>query len=270
MPNSMLLYPIRFAATSYIFRVTADVAGSPTFADLTFPASGSLTIGRNYWLSGDGQADADGGVGGVGDLLTLLDACLELHPTIQTFTVTLESTFLVRVTVSGATLCILHWANAATTLDESIFGFTNTDTASLGAHNATLLPQGIWRPKRATAIDTRDRQPVVGGIAHAISGLQRTSRLALPRKERDLNWKFVNQAQILQEYELAAEPFGSFEEAWVNSISFGRPFRYYNDETSRTSTSYQLYVPRMLEDPMTRNEQFKIFWDIAIKARAVS
>lgn len=258
--SSRIDWPVRFAATSYVVRAT--VAGGTE--DLPFPASGLLTLNRNYWLSGDGQADADGGVGGVGDLITMLATCLTGHTAPATFTGTLGATFRTFLQASTGSFSIL-WPHANTTFDQAVFGFTDANTPSDISTAGTLLPQGIWRPKRATAVDSRELQPIVGGTARAISGLQRTSALALPRRERELEWRHIVQAQTLQEYELADEPFGSFEEAWLNSIRLGRPFRYYADETLRLSTSYQLYRARELEQPMKRNASYPIFWDIGLK-----
>lgn len=261
--NAMIMTPWRPTQTTYVLQ--ESVAGSST--PLTFPATGSLTIGRNYWPSGDGQADADGGVGGVGDLLAILKATLDSHANPATFTVTLDANFRVNIS-TASTVHTEDWDNAATTLPKALFGFAAT-TLNAILNVGTLLPQYIWRPKRPIAEDSRERQPVVGGVARALSGLQRVSALSTPKKERDLLFRLVTKSQILQEYEDATEPYGSFEENWVNNIALGRPFRYYPDETSRTSSSYQLYVTRSLEDPLTRNDQYRVYWDVALQARAV-
>ena len=259
--SALILTPIRFAATSYVVRVTEN--GSTQ--DLTF---GGLTIGRNYWMSGDGQADADGGVGGVGDLLTMFATMLTSHSgSSQTFTAALSS-FRASWTANTSTFQIL-WSHANTTMEDALFGFTNSDSSSASTVTSPNQPRGIWRPKKPIQDDSRERQPLVGGVGQAISGVQRVSLLALPKKERDLNFKFINQTQALQEYELAAEPYGSFEEAWVNSIANGYAFRYYPDETDLATNAYQLYYTRSLVDPLKRNNEFRIWWDVALKARAV-
>lgn len=258
--NAMILWPIRFAATTYVLRATvASVSES-----LTFPSSGVLTVGRNYWLSGDGQADADGGLGGVGDLITMLATTLTSHSAPATFTGTLGATFRTFLQASTGSFTP-EWNHAATTLDEAIFGFTNTTPLADVSQAGTLLPQGIWRPNRPVSFDSRERQPIVGGVARALSGLQRTSALALPLKERELGFSNLLQRYVLQEYEDTTEPFGSFEEAWINSMRSGIAWRYYPDETLHTTIAhYGLYRAASITDPMNRNEQYPIHWDVNI------
>lgn len=265
--NILVGWPIRFTATTYVLRVTLNSVTS----DLTFPASGALTLGRNYYLAGDGQADADGGVGGVGDLLALLAACLNSHPQAIalgiTFTVTINASWRVEITASANTFQLL-WSHVNTTLDESIFGFANASSPLLSPAITTaggLLPKGLWRPNRAIAVDSRDRQSVVGGIASAISGLQRTSSLALPLKQRDIAVRHILARYALDEYANVAEPTGAFEYAWINALSLGRAFRLYLDEAVRTSNSYAAYRVRDLEDPLARNGDFQLFWDVALQ-----
>jgi hypothetical protein len=264
LANACILTPIRFDATSKTIRVTVDA----TTETLTM---GSLVVGRNYWVSGDAQADADGSVGGVGDLVTLLQTALTTH-SVGNFTVTVSSTGTVTITLTAGTTFQILWADALTTLDETIFGFTNTALPSPAAASSVAAnkSQGIWSPNRPIARDSRDRQRVVGSVATAISGLQRAYRLALPRKDRDMSWILLPKEKALQEYEVATEPFGSFEEAWVSAISQGYAFRVYDDEASRTSTSYSLYYARDIEEPLVRNGTYAPYWDVNLRGRRVT
>lgn len=261
--NGLLLYPIRFSATSYVVRVTTNA----TTENLTFPSSGSLTTTRNYWMSGDDQADGDGGVGGIGDLVAMLEATLNTNSAGRTYTVTLSATNIITVAVNSGTFQIL-WSHASTTLDETIFGFASgVDTSAATSTTAPNQTQGVWAPERPIAIDSRDRQPVVGGVMPAISGLSRTARMATPKAERDVSFTLLPQSKALREYEDADEPTGSFEEAWLSGISLGRPVRLYTDASSRTSTSYALYRTRDLDDPLKRSEQYLVRWQVDLRLR---
>jgi hypothetical protein len=261
-----ILYPIRFAATTYVVRV--DVGG--VVANLTFPSTGALTLGRNYWLSGDGQADADGGVGGVGDLYAILLATLNSHAGVNfSDVVPYTATNTTKITVSSGNFQIL-WAHVDTTLDPTLFGFTAASNPNPAA-NSTLsanTTQGIWYPNRPPAEDSRDRQPRSGDVATALSGLVRVSNtVASPKKERDIRFDLLTAAKALREYEDATDPFGSAEEMWLSGLSLGRPVRYYEDASPRTSTSYSLYRTRDLDDPIARTSRHKIRWGVDLRLR---
>lgn len=238
-PSTLWLYPLRNTdldrttdGTTYVLRVTRN-----TTENLNFPASGSLTADRNYWFSGDAQADADGSVGGVGDLCEMLRATLATHTSGATWTVTLSAANVITIGCSAA-FSIL-WANAATTLSALPFGFPQTDTASGASVAATNQTDGSWAPGVAFRTDSRDQQPVTTRIARSLSGRIRASRVSLPRKTRAVSYHLLAQEYILDEY---AGTLRSFERMQTNGLSYGRPIRLYTDATSRTSTSYSLYV----------------------------
>jgi hypothetical protein len=267
MPRPMILTPWRPTATSYNLRFTVNGVTETK----AFPAAGLLTVGRNYWPSGDGQADSDGGVGGVGDLFALLKATLDSHSDPAVFTAVLDASFRAVLTASAGTNSIL-WADAATTLDEALFGFTNANTASAISATGTLLPRYIWRPNTDGYLRSQsDRTPIGGGIATALSGAQRVAKLTAGLREDDVRFTFVANRYALQDFEDASEPYGSFEEAWLNSISLGRQFRIYNDETVRTSTSYRLYVCRSFKDPFSDTKDLEgRALDISLAIRRVA
>lgn len=266
LTNSLLLWPIRFDAATYILRVTS---GANT-DDLVFPHVGSLTVGRNYWLSGDSQIDADGGVGGNGDLVAMLQGCLNTNTGGLTYAVTVSdpsrNVLAVTKTAGVGNFSIL-WSHINTTLDESIFGFTNAATASGTSAVAPNQTRGVWAPEKHVARDSRDRQPIVGGVVAAISGASRGSQIAVPKKEREVSWALLPPGKALTEYALATEPTGAFEYAWVNGLAMGRSCRLYLDASSRTSVSYGLYRTRDLEDPLERSEQHITKWSVALGLR---
>ncbi|MEQ8278324.1 MAG: hypothetical protein RMA76_38130 [Deltaproteobacteria bacterium] len=261
VPNYLIATPIRFAAASYTLRV--DVGG--TTEDLTV----GFTVGRNYWLSGDGQADADGGVGGVGDLLRVVSTALGTHTEITGGYAALNSSFLVELgSLDGGDNITIDWPNS--TLDESIFGFADAIVGpTADAVVGTLMPRGLWRPMKAATVDSRDRQPIVGGISAAVSGRTRVSRFATPLREREIEIARLHQSVTLAEYAPATEPYGTLEEAWINSMSLGRPFRLYEDETVRTSSSYGLYRTKDLGEPYDRDPRYNVRWRANLSMRRV-
>ena len=255
MPTDSLIgWGIRFTATSYVLRVTANA----TTENLTFPAAGSLSTTSDYYVTGDGQSD---------DLVTILAACIASHSQIATCTGTLTS---FRVVMNADVQFNLLWSNGSTTLDETIFGWTNSDTGLGDPLTAPNLPQGLWRPQRPINFDSRDRQPIVSGMAQSISGAVRVSDFGTPLKERDVNWVYLPQTRILTEYVDATEPYGSFEYAWLNSIRLGRVTRLYEDEDTINSSSYTAYRIRSLAEPMRRNDIYPVFWDVNLPLRRSS
>jgi hypothetical protein len=245
---SMILWPVRFTSATPGLRLLVTGGGTTT-------VSLAVTVGRNYWMAGDAQADSDGSVGGVGDVLKILQTALNTNPYGATFTVALTSWRIV-ISVSAGSFQIL-WADGATSSDlPGIFGYAAATSPSVAAATSTgtLLPRGLWRPQIPVGTDTREREPTVGGIALAVGGSARVSSLVdHPLKERTLSWGRVRQEYSLTEYQLSTEPTGSFEYAFVNSIKLGRPLRYYADETVRTASSYGLYrIANLARDPLVR------------------
>jgi hypothetical protein len=264
--GGLILWPIRLASTTFAVRLTS---GGTT--ETVSMAVGGGT--RNYWMADDGQADADGSVGGIGDLVALLETVLNLNSAGATYTVTLDSSLYLSITVSGVADFQILWSNAATTLTAAHFGFPDSTYPASAAASVTSpsLPYGIWRPGRAVATDTRDRVPSVGAVGQAISGLVRVSDLVSdPKAHRNLSWRRFPAAKALTEYQASAEPTGSWQYAWRNSVKLGRPLRYYENETSRTATSYGLYRLRSkATDGLERSTESPARWNLSLElARA--
>lgn len=254
MPDAMIATPVVFGAASYGLRVSiSGVAATCTF---------TVTAGRFYWMVGDAQADA-ATLGGVGDLLERLRACIASHPSAPTVTVTLDANFNVRVSVASGTIQIL-WTHGASTLDEAIFGFANADTAVAAAVTGTLIPQGLWRPGRPIWEDGRPQRPMVGGVARSVAGRTRVSYFGTMDRERSIYFGRLLQSVVLTEFLSVTNPTGSLEYHWLNSIGRGRPFRLYEDETSRTSSSYTLWRTTETSRPFRRNGEDppeSIYWN---------
>jgi hypothetical protein len=257
MPNALIAHPIVFSAASYVLRVTIGTVTE----NLTF----SATPGRYYWLTGDNQADASTN-GGVGDLLRNLQTCIASHSDVGTITVSLTSGFRVQVVTSSIATINILWGDAATTLDATIFGWAQTDTAGTGATlTAPNLGRGLWRAgKPISEPDTRRRRVHLGGISESLSGLHRVSNFGVSVRQRELAFRLLQRSVALDEYATTTEPYGTWEQAW-ESMRLGRPARIYADETSRTSTSYSLVRTRSVSDPLARDPSTPLRWGVDLQ-----
>jgi hypothetical protein len=259
IPNAAILWPVRFLATSYLLRVTIGA----TTTNLAFPASGSLTVARDYWFSGDAQTDAGLDIDtatGRADLLGMLQATLRLHANGGAATVAFDAAGeRIVVTFGGGQSGSILWSNVATTLDFNIFGWGNANTASATSTTATEPCAGRWLPGRPFSFDSLDRQPIVGGVARSISGKVRISRFSTPTQDREVQFQFLDQTKVIA----SSHTYEPFSYAWYNSLSLGRPFRVYDDVDELEV--YSVYRTTSLEDPMQRNEQFRVWWDVSLR-----
>jgi hypothetical protein len=276
--TSMMLWPILStdlarSSASLTYAIRLDRGG--TAATVNFP---TLTALRYYWFAGDDQADSAGtsGENGLGDLCALLETALNTHPSGAGFTVTLSVDNI--ITIANSTAFRVLWNNAATTLDATVFGFAQTDpgataTTAVGATQT----RGAWCPRRAPGTDTRDVAGYTTGVAVSLSGRTRIARHATARAVRELTYDLLAERYALTEYAPAAEPTGTLEHVWSEALSLGRPVRYYEDEGSRTSTSYRLYTlqaaalqggdRRAIVDRSTRGARLR--WDATLPLRRV-
>lgn len=276
--TSMMLWPILStdlarSSASLTYTIRLDRGG--TAATVNFP---TLTALRYYWFAGDDQADSAGtsGENGLGDLCALLETALNTHPSGAGFTVTLSADNV--ITIANATAFRVLWANAATTLSAPVFGFAQTDPGSTAttAVGATQT-RGAWCPRRAPGTDTRDVAGYTTSAAVSLSGRTRIARHATARAVRELTYDLLAERYALAEYAPAAEPTGTLEHVWSEALSLGRPVRYYEDEGSRTSTSYSLYTlqaaalqggdRRAIVDRSTRAARLR--WDATLPLRRV-
>lgn len=258
MPDARIDWPVRFAASSFGLRIAYNGFAQQT---VTVP----VTIDRNYWLSGDAQTDTSAGNG---DLLRVLELALETYSlTALTATVTLNSNF--RVSIVTPSNLTIYWSDVASTLDPMLFGFTAATFGPATSNVGANLPNGIWRPNRPISYDTRDRQPYVGGVLSAIGGLTEVSRVAVPYRTRDIDFRYLAPDRVLGEYSPVTEPTGAFEDLW-DAVTANRPLRLYPDETSRASSGYREYRVRDLADPITREGAAQYWHTAALKLRRTS
>lgn len=257
MADALIAHPIVFTASSYVVRVTIGT----TTENLTF----SVTPGRYYWLVGDGQSDTATN-GGTGDLLGVLQTCIASHSDVGAITVTMTSGFRVQVVTSSIATINILWGNTATTLDATIFGWSQANTTGTGATlTAPNLGRGLWRPNHPISEpDTRRRRVHLGGIAESLSGLHRVSNFGTSVRQRELAFRLLQRAKALDEYASTSEPYGTWEQAW-ESMRLGRPVRLYADEASRTSSSYSLVRTRSLADPLARDPSTPLRWAVDLQ-----
>ena len=262
---SAILWPVRRSdlarttdGATYVLRVTCN--GVTT--NLT---SASIDSARNYWFSGDAQADSDGGVGGIGDLCAILQTLLRTHAQGASFVVTLSSANRINITCSFA-FSIL-WSHASTTLGAIPFGFPQSDTVSGTSAAAPNQTRGAWCPLRPPTLDTRDRAQYVVRAAFAESGRGRIARTQSAAAKRDIRFELLLPRYGLTEYADATEPTGAAEAIWTEALSRGRAIRYYEDEAVRTALSYGLYNFRPeeaksgdREDVVFRDRRFSYRW----------
>ncbi|MBK6683991.1 MAG: hypothetical protein IPG45_05915 [Deltaproteobacteria bacterium] len=214
-----------FGASSYVLRVLYNGVTE----NLTF----SVTPNRFYWAVGDGQADA-ATLGGQGDLLRVLELCIETHSGAPSVTVTLDSNYRLRVAVAANTIQLL-WSHASTTLDTAGIGGVNPfgysgDTSLAAAVVSASMPAGLWRAQRPIWNDGRPQRPMIGGAARTMTGLVRVSDFGTMARERGIYFGRLPQTVVLNEYAPSTALYGTLEYAWHNAIGIGRPFRLYEDE----------------------------------------
>lgn len=256
LASALIGTAIRFAATSYVVRVTANAVTT----DLPFPAAGSLSTTTDYFMSGDGTAT---------DLVTILATAISAHAQLGTVTGSISSW---RLSLDDSTNVdfTIAWDHANNTLDPLVFGFTDATPVAADPLVSTNMPQGLWRPERPIAFDSRDRQPIIGGVGMSVAGDIRISSFGTPYKERDISFVFIPQAKILDEYVASTEPYGAFEYNWVNSIAVGRVLRLFEDESTLAAGTYTAYRVRDLADPMVRSQRYDVFWDVLLRLKRIT
>lgn len=265
LANALIAWPVRFDAASYVLRVTVD----GNTQNLTF----AVTAGRNYWTTGDAQADAST-LGGVGDLLLALKTCLETHPGTWTVNVVLDADFKIQISIaSGASAFTILWTHGSTTLDGAVFGYTadtNLDTACTGED----LPHGLWRPGYPVSVDGEPQTPMVGGVARALSGKVRGSHFGTMTRERSIYFERLTQSKVLADTLPQTGPTASFEYAWLNLIGQQAPFRLYLDEgdLDSGSSAYTLWAAISKARPFARKGERppeSLYWDVRLSCGEV-
>lgn len=262
-PNVVWFLPVRFDATAYVVRVTINGVTE----DLNFPASGTLTVGRDYWMTGDNLTDAleTGSLVGRGDVIQrLFQATLRSHSQGAGVTATLDlSTWTMRCATGGIAFIKILWSHANTTLDPEIFGYTSVADSD----NAPTIysPNRVLGPVlfgRAFADDSREYTPIVGGLATSLSGIVRSSVLtSTGKRRREVLFRYLLESVALDSGE-GSNPatWTTVEFAWLYAISKGWPFRHYTQASDVAVPVYDVYRSRSLEYPLSRDPDNILWW----------
>lgn len=245
MANAKILTPVRFTAASYALRVSRN--GTPSTLTL------NVTAGRDYWLSGDAQADD---ATGAGDLLALLEALLDTVA--SGVTVALNAAHQVVVTAPSGTLALL-WADGATTLDPAVFGFADADTSAALVVTGTLQAAGIWRPEKPLG-PGRTTPVHVAGLARSLAGDVAGAYFGEAYPEREVTFPAVTDAKVRASQAPAGEPLGTLETAWASMVQ-GRPWRLYEDETSQ---AYAVHKATSQALPWSPHPRHPWYWQATI------
>lgn len=266
IPNACWLRPVRFTATGYALRATIN----GTTETLAFPAVGqpALDPALDYWVSGDSQTGAEASGTGRVDLVYQLQLCLAQHTFGAAVNVNMDpDTGIVQVAHGGALSMKLLWSAGATTLDATIFGWTAGVDSSLGTIVYGPLPaRGLILWGRPATRDTRDYQPVVGGIATSLSGKTRSSRMSLGAKVRDWIFELIHQTRAREEFGVATYGAGVVETAWLDALSLGYPFRVYARSSDIAAPTYRVYRLRSLDEPFERSTEDGTRWTVTFQA----
>jgi hypothetical protein len=252
-------------ASTYVLRCEAGTNGAE---DLVFGGAG-LTANRELWMSGDGQEDGVGAgdIGGVGDLLELLKECIETYAgdTVEV-TVTLTSAHLIYIHQTAGDALKIYWSHANTTLDPAVWGMVS-ETKTVDGFDRIVgdkIPEGIWKPSKALAEDSRSRKRYYGGAAVAPSGAYRASVLSSTLLERQIAFRYLSQELALDEYAAAGAPTNTWQSLWDRALVQGSPVRLYLDESAMTSSDYSLWRldPEQYADPLVRDPNTRIRWAV--------
>lgn len=226
VPEPMILPAIRFSTANPGIRVNTGAAQTLTLA---------VSVGANYFFSGDGGAD---------DLCAILQTALNTNSNGVTFTVTISARNFITITASASSSIL--WADALTTVDETLFGFP----ANVGPGTSFTAPdqtKGVWIPSTSDAVtavrgfltDSKVEPVTVGHLAEAIDGSCRGYDLSSSRGERSVSFHLIERAKILTALAASDEPYGALEYSWTQYMARGREVRVYDDRTSRTANSYR-------------------------------
>ena len=241
-----LLVPVRFSGSKVIRIADADET-----ADVTI----NVTADIDWYNSGDNSTTV-----GEEDLIKQLQDDLNtggatLTPAV-TFTLTLSARNILTIAADNAV--DVQWSHANTTFDPTVVGFTAVDTGSGTSHVAPDTTQGFWYPgttsnSRHVREDTRPEPVTVGHLAETIDGQSRGYELTSSLGERTIQLQYIEREKILVEYADASEPYGALEYVWKTSgMAKGRPTRWYDDKSSRTSSSYTKWRTKTRDRPWTK------------------
>jgi hypothetical protein len=172
-----------------------------------------------YFLRGDGTAD---------DLCLAIKTALDSHTGANTYTVAVSFrvdpsgvTAVVTISRTGANVFQIFWADALTTFDEGLLGFTNVNTANNStAKSGTLSPSSVWVSD--CDVTDLDRNDEADGFApRANSGRIRDGIFGGPYDVATMNFELVDGRRTHSQHN-TADPNACFNNLWRRWIA-GRP-----------------------------------------------
>lgn len=194
--------------------------------------TGTVTIPvGTYFLRGDGASDDiclalktafDGLV--VGNVYTVALAC-SVDPAAIAATVTITQT-------GGAAFRIL-WADALTTFDEALLGFTDANTAdSTAAKVGTLSPEALWvSPDVPEFYEPEDQYDI--SVQRARSGRVRALRRGGPYDVRRVSFQFLDSRRVI-DHDNTTDPAATFAR-FLEATSAGLRFEFHATTVSGTT-----------------------------------
>lgn len=249
-------------ALNYTLRVFTSNGVTAT-EDVTFDMSGAdFVSGRNYWVSGDGQADS-ADYGGTGDLLVALKAALDSTTTGITFTVTRNTDGTLNITTDVGTFQIL-WGHANTTLRAEVFGFTETTYPAISSDDVDSpnVAGGQFLPGKGYRTDHVAEVAHVA-IGETASGEWRGAEWADALSVRDVSFGLLARERGPVAYAEATQPLNTFGSLW-RRLRRGLACRLYDDSTAFTSSDYTVYRLRSdsQQDPLQRDGRNRLRYEV--------
>lgn len=213
-------WPTEIDATNNVLRfVEAATPGTNRNA--------TLAQGTFFWR-GDGSAD---------DLAVRLKTALDAAGT-QVYTVTLADTGL--LTVSAAAAFDLRWSNAATTVSDALFGWTNADTGNGTSHTSPLQVGNAWHPEQVYVDDSERVPRYASTMTSLMNGRTRTQRWG-SRTVRRILVDVLPPRKVYQAEEVRSQEAFEWFYAW---LSQGRRFEFCRDfpVANGNRGTYETYV----------------------------
>ena len=214
--KTRLATSVRFDTASYNLRVTTGASVETLVLN--------VTTNRDYWLSGQGEADD---ANGNGDLVSLLETMLNTNGGGGTYTVSLTADGV--ITIACNVLFSIDWDDGATTLDKAIFGFTgNVGPVLLVASPRTV--SSWWAPDLDAERSNWGEPDVQGGSAESVNGSLFAWSLGQANGDSlKISWGLIKLAHARKRFaEDAGDPTNCIEYQWLDQeMSAGKRFRIY-------------------------------------------
>lgn len=201
------------------------------------------------------------GDGGNQDLLGRLQDGIRDHSSLNTGNLFVErfGDNLIRIRTTGVNVQINSWGDFPFELLGLPPAPTISSTQIVGNRTCPL----IWLPGGQPSNDTFDRQVIGQARTATWDGFVQTVRFPSARKRRAFDFEYVERTRALVLF--GETTTTAFETLDRESLSFGRPFRYYEDAGDIGSGSgFQEYV---LEEPAELRQVQAARWEVMLRMR---